>query len=144
MKEKDLEKKIRSENRSAAFQLSIMSYLWTIGRVRSRRVFTHQVRSFASSFEIVQKHVLFYDYVDDVLERRDEFRKGHLRLVKAFKKRGDLEMGGAFADPVDGAACVFSSKDAAEEFVSQDPYVQNGIVTRSWIRQWSTVAFDGA
>ena len=48
-------------------------------------------------------------------------------------------MGGAFNDPVDGAAVIFTTKEAAEDFVSNDPYVANGVVTSHGIREWSVV-----
>ena len=77
--------------------------------------------------------------VDDVLEKRGPFREGHLGTAAKFKKSGDLVMGGAYADPVDGALVVFNSKEAAENFVKEDPYVQNGIVTNYTVREWTTV-----
>lgn len=47
--------------------------------------------------------VLFYDYVSDYLERRSEFRDAHLKLARPYIDRGELLLGGAFADPADGA-----------------------------------------
>lgn len=90
---------------------------------------------------IVPKFVLFYDYVDDVIEKRAPFRSEHIGLVQEFVDRGECEIGGAFADPVDGAMIVFSSKAAAESFEKLDPYVSGGVVTGSHIRAWSTVSF---
>jgi uncharacterized protein YciI len=53
-------------------------------------------------------------------------------------------MGGAFADPVDGAVLLFRVDDRSvvEAFVRRDPYVTNGVVTRWRIRPW-TVVVDG-
>lgn len=47
-------------------------------------------------------------------------------------------MGGAFANVQDdGAMMIFTTRDAAEEFVGGDPYVLNGVV-RAWhIRAWN-------
>jgi uncharacterized protein YciI len=85
--------------------------------------------------------ILFYDYVDNVVERRAPFREAHLRLAKEWVARGELALGGAFADPVDSAAIVFKANDRArvEEFVQRDPYVANGIVTKWRIRPWTVV-----
>ena len=85
--------------------------------------------------------LLFYDYVPDVLERRAPFREVHLRLAREALARGELVMGGAFDDPVDGAALVWRAADAAtiERFVAADPYVKNGVVTRWRIRPWNVV-----
>lgn len=89
--------------------------------------------------------LLFYDYVADVVERRAPFREEHLRLAKEAVARGELVLGGALADPVDGAVLVWRAADEAtiERFVAADPYVRNGIVTGWRIRPW-TVVIGGA
>jgi len=50
-------------------------------------------------------------------------------------------MGGAFAEPVDGAALLFRADEPStvEAFVRRDPYVANGVVTRWRIRPWTVV-----
>ena len=88
---------------------------------------------------ITPHYLLFYTYVEDVLEKRGPHRAGHLELVSKMKADGELLMGGAFNDPVDGAAVIFTTKEAAEDFVSNDPYVANGVVTSHGIREWSVV-----
>lgn len=87
-------------------------------------------------------YILFYEYAPDYLERRAEFRDQHLALAKASIARGEFFLGGAFADPADGAAIVFkgSSRDVAEAFAEADPYVTNGLVTSWHVREWTTVA----
>ena len=73
---------------------------------------------------IIKPHfALFYDYVPDVLERRQPHRQAHLALVKDFKERGKFVMGGAMADPVDSALIVFTDRHSAESFALEDPYV---------------------
>jgi len=86
-------------------------------------------------------YVLLYDYVEDVLERRQPYRAEHLALLEGLLERGELVMAGAWAAPVDGAALVFHVEDPAtiEAFVEQDPYVQNGLVTSWRIREWTVV-----
>jgi len=91
---------------------------------------------------LVQRFVLFYEYVDDVVEKRGPYRADHIGLVREFVDRKECVAGGAFADPVDGAMIVFTSRKAAEVFEASDPYVANGIVTTSNIREWSTVSFE--
>ena len=54
------------------------------------------------------KHfMLFYDYAPDVMERRGPFRAGHLGLAREFAARGEIVLGGAFADPVDQGVMIF-------------------------------------
>lgn len=85
--------------------------------------------------------VLFYDYIEDVVEKRAPFRAGHLALANEYLERGELLMAGAFAGPVDGAAFVFTVEDRArvEAFVAADPYVANGLVPSWRIREWTVV-----
>jgi uncharacterized protein YciI len=51
--------------------------------------------------------ILYYEEVDDYVERRAQFRQQHLELARKAQQRGELVMGGALADPVDGAILVF-------------------------------------
>jgi uncharacterized protein len=89
-------------------------------------------------------YLLFYDYSADYLARRNEFRAEHLRLAWASNARGELVLGGAFADPADGAVLLFKcdSPDVPNRFVADDPYVRNGLVTKHWVRPWNTVVGD--
>lgn len=91
-------------------------------------------------------YLLIYDYVADILEKRGPHRAGHLALGKDAVARGELMLAGAFADPVDGAAFVWSVEDPAiiEAFVAADPYVAAGLVTGWRIRPWTTVVGAGA
>src|SRR3954449_10130753 len=73
-------------------------------------------------------HILFYDYPDDVIERRAPYREDHLELVRAWKDEGRLRMAGAIGDPPHGGVLVFKVDDPADvdEFMNADPYVKNG------------------
>ena len=86
-------------------------------------------------------YLLFYDYVENAVERRAPFREDHLRLAREAVARGELLLGGAFAEPVDGAALLFRADDPSvvESFVRRDPYVTNGVVTRWRLRPWTVV-----
>ena len=88
--------------------------------------------------------LLFYEVAPDYLERRGEFRAEHLKLAWAAHARGELVLAGALADPADGAVIWFQgdSPDAAERFAEADPYVRNGLVTRWYVRPWTTVVGD--
>ena len=90
--------------------------------------------------------ILFYDVVDDYMERRQPFRADHLAKARAAHEAGDLVMAGALADPPDGAVLVFrgESPDAAEEFAMADPYVREGIVRQWRVRRWTVVVGEGA
>lgn len=63
-------------------------------------------------------HILFYETVDDYLEKRGQYRKEHLQLAKQAHENGDLVMAGALSDPADEAVLVFKGThpDAAAQF----------------------------
>ena len=83
--------------------------------------------------------LLFYDVVEDYVERRTPLRAEHLALANAAYERGELLLAGALADPPDGAVLVFAGDDAsvAEAFAEADPYVQQGLVTSWRVRAWT-------
>ncbi|HEX9759750.1 MAG TPA: YciI-like protein [Candidatus Acidoferrales bacterium] len=89
---------------------------------------------------------LFYEVVDDYLERRGQYRPQHLQLAKDAQDRGELVLAGALADPADRALLVFrgADKSVAENFARQDPYVVNGLVKRWEVRPWTVVVGAGA
>ena len=86
-------------------------------------------------------YLLIYDVTSDYLERRVPLRAEHLTLARAAEARGELVLGGALANPADGAILLFrgDSPAAAEAFAAADPYVKNGLVTRWRVREWTTV-----
>ncbi|MDA7427872.1 YciI-like protein [Primorskyibacter aestuariivivens] len=85
--------------------------------------------------------ILFYDYIPDYMARRSADRDAHVAYIRPWLERGEILLGGAFANPADGAAIVFSVDDAnkVEDFAAADPYVLNGLVTRWYVREWTTV-----
>ncbi len=91
-------------------------------------------------------YLLFYDVVPDYLTRRAPLRTAHIEHARRSIGRGELLLGGALANPVDGAVLLFqgSSPAAVEAFAAADPYVLNGLV-KSWrVREWTTVVGEGA
>ena len=91
-------------------------------------------------------YILFYEYVGDIVERRSAYRGAHLKAIKDAFDAGEMVIGGALTDPLDGAALVFrgESREPAERFAKNDPYVVNGLVKNWKIRNWQTVVGDGA
>ena len=91
-------------------------------------------------------YILFYEVAEDYLSRRAEFREAHLEKAWAASERGELVLGGALANPVDGAVLLFrgDSPAVAERFAAVDPYVTNGLVKRWHVREWTTVAGEGS
>jgi uncharacterized protein YciI len=86
-------------------------------------------------------YLLLYDVVDDYVGRRQPFRAAHLAYAAPFVERGELILGGALAEPVDGAVLLFQADgpEVARGFAASDPYVINGLVTQWRVRPWTTV-----
>ena len=86
-------------------------------------------------------YLLNYDYVPDILIKREPLRAGHLQKLKAYQERGELILAGATGDPVAGATFVFkvSAIDQVQAFIDSDPYVANGLVTGFKIQPWTVV-----
>lgn len=89
----------------------------------------------------MEYYVLFYEVVDDYLERRAQYRAEHLRLAREAHQRGELLLGGALTDPPDRALLIFRvpSRTVIEEFARNDPYVIHGLVKRWEVRSWAVV-----
>jgi uncharacterized protein YciI len=86
-------------------------------------------------------YLLIYEVVDNYVERRQPYRDEHLRLAQEYADRGELELGGALAEPADQAILLFRVEDpkVIDEFIARDPYVRHGLI-RSWrVRRWTTV-----
>ena len=88
--------------------------------------------------------VLFYDTVDNFVERRQPHRQAHLALIDGAYAQGRLVLAGALKPS--GALLVFRASDESEvtRFVRSDPYVSNGLVTRWRIQEWSVVVGEHA
>jgi hypothetical protein len=51
-------------------------------------------------------YLLFYEVGEDYVSRRAEFRDAHLEKAWAAGARGELMLGGALANPLDGAVIL--------------------------------------
>jgi uncharacterized protein len=91
-------------------------------------------------------YLLFYEVGEDYVSRRAQFRDAHLEKAWGASARGELVLGGALANPVDGAVLLFKgdSPEVAEKFARSDPYVSSGAVKRWYVREWMTVAGEDA
>lgn len=85
--------------------------------------------------------LLFYETVDNYVEKRAPYRAQHFELARDAHARGELLLAGALADPADGAVLVFRAPDqaAVEDFARRDPYVKNGLIKAWRVRPWTVV-----
>ncbi len=86
------------------------------------------------------KHVMTYRAVEDFLPLAQENYPAHAERVREFHDRGLLLMVGTFDEPMNGDAMgIFTTREAAEEFVAGDPFVLNGVVASWELRPWNEV-----
>ena len=88
------------------------------------------------------KVLMFYEVTPDGLQKAREHYAGHRARLDEFHARGVLLMAGPYGSPPAGALGVFTSRDAAEDFIKGDPFVLNGVVARHTLHDWNEVLFD--
>jgi uncharacterized protein YciI len=86
------------------------------------------------------KYLMSYRAVDDFLPLAQANVAGHRARLQEFHERGVLLLAGPLGEPGNGDAIgVFTTREAAEEFVSGDPFVVNGVVAEWSVRPWNEV-----
>jgi uncharacterized protein YciI len=86
------------------------------------------------------RHVVLYASAPDVLSRAPVHFPAHKARLDEVHARGELLLVGTFGDPqAQGSMAIFTTREAAEAFVADDPFVLNGVV-RAWeIREWNEI-----
>jgi uncharacterized protein YciI len=89
---------------------------------------------------VAVRHVVLYASAPDVLSRAPAHFPAHKARLDEFHARGELLLVGTFGDPQEqGSMAIFTTREAAEAFVADDPFVLNGVV-RAWeIREWNEI-----
>jgi uncharacterized protein len=81
-------------------------------------------------------YVVTYESGDDVRTLAPIHFPAHRARWKEFQDRGELTMIGTFSD-LSGAMGIFTTRDAAQEFVKGDPFVLEGVVRSYQIKEWN-------
>lgn len=84
-------------------------------------------------------HLLVYEYVPDMAERRAPHREGHLALIQRFHADGRCVIAGALGDPPHSGLLAFRTPEDATAFAAEDPYGSAGLVTSSRVEPWTVV-----
>ena len=75
--------------------------------------------------------------------RRRRCIRGTWRGSRSSGTAGTCCLVGTFGDPqAEGSMAVFGSRQAAEEFVRDDPFVNEGVVKTWTLREWDEVASE--
>lgn len=75
----------------------------------------------------------------DYVARRRPYREAHLRRLRGLKDEGRVLLGGAWADPVDGALIVYQAESVNEvwRLIEDDPYYRAGLWPEVRVREWA-------
>jgi uncharacterized protein YciI len=86
------------------------------------------------------KYVVLYQSAPDVHLKAPTHFLAHKARLDEFHRRGQLLMVGTFGDPqAQGSMAIFRSREGAEEFVADDPFVVNAVVQDVEIRDWNEI-----
>jgi uncharacterized protein YciI len=84
--------------------------------------------------------VMFHEPAPNFLPKARLHFPAHRARLEEFHGRGVLLGAGPLEDPRDGSSMgLFTTREAAEEFIKDDPFVVNGVVGRWRIREWADV-----
>ncbi|MCL2418525.1 MAG: YciI family protein [Conexibacteraceae bacterium] len=86
-------------------------------------------------------HVLLYQYVPDMAERRTPYREAHLHELQALRAADQLIVAGAYGDPVSGGVIGFKglTRQEVEDWADADPYTTAGLVVERRVEPWKLV-----
>ena len=83
------------------------------------------------------KIVSFYEMAPGALSKVMDHYPAHRARLDEFHARGVLLMAGPLGNPPEGAMAVFTTREAAEEFIKGDPFVTNGLVSKWRLVEWN-------
>jgi uncharacterized protein YciI len=91
------------------------------------------------------KYVVLYESAPNVDVNAPPHLPAHIARWKQFQERGELLMIGVFGNPQgEGSMSIFTTREAAEAFVKEDPFVLHGVVKAWTIREWREVLWPDA
>ena len=81
-------------------------------------------------------YAVFYETAADGLAKVPEVMPGHREHWRRFLADGTLKLIGPFNPPSHGALGIFTTREAAEDFATHDPFVLHGVVARWRLEEW--------
>jgi uncharacterized protein YciI/uncharacterized protein YndB with AHSA1/START domain len=87
------------------------------------------------------KFLMTYETTPEGLARAREHIVAHRERLDEFCARGTLVMAGPVMDGTGRAFGVFTSRQAAEDFIAGDPFVVHQVVARWTVVEWAEVLF---
>lgn len=83
------------------------------------------------------KIVSFYEVAPGALPQLAALFPEHRARLDEFHARGVLIAAGPFGNPPEGAMGLFTTREAAEEFIKGDPFVTSGAVSKWRLVEWN-------
>jgi len=83
------------------------------------------------------KIVSFYEMAPAALSQLKNHYPAHRARLEEFHARGVLLSAGPLGNPPESAMGVFTTREAAEEFIKGDPFVTNGLVSSWRLVEWN-------
>ena len=83
--------------------------------------------------------VIRYRWVPEAAPLAITHLPAHRARLEEFHARGDLLAVGVFTPMTEGAMGIFRTREAAEEFMSEDPFVLNGVVRDPQLTEWDDI-----
>lgn len=83
-----------------------------------------------------------FSSMEDIRREAPEALQRHLERTRRLHAEGAVLMAGAFLEPRGGpisTMAVLASREAAEDFVRGDPFVELGKVAHHEIREWNNM-----
>lgn len=84
-------------------------------------------------------YILNYKARDNFGEEKKPYQVEHKLLMEEAYKNNNLILAGGLLNPADGGMLIFNSKEIAENFAINDPYVKSGIIQKWSVRPWKIV-----
>ncbi len=86
------------------------------------------------------KIVSFYEMAPGALSKVTTHFPAHRTRLDEFHSRGVVLAAGPLGNPPEGAMAVFTTREAAEEFIQGDPFVTNGLVSKWRLVEWNAAS----
>jgi len=67
----------------------------------------------------------------------------HKMIADKFIERGDVIGMGPFTDAIRGNMAIFKTREAAEQFAKEDPFILEGLIKSFVIRDWNDSLLPG-
>jgi uncharacterized protein YciI len=83
------------------------------------------------------KIVMFYEMSPSAPSRLANHFPAHRARLDEFHARGVLLAAGPLGNPPHSAMGIFTTREAAEEFIHGDPFVTNGLVGSWRLVEWN-------